>query len=56
MHRINFLLLLILLIVTNTTISCQSVESSDDFQMTVAELVDSIKNDSSLVILDVRMP
>ena len=57
MHKIKFLLLL-LFITTAATVSCQNNNKSvdDDFNMTAAELKAAMKDDTNLVILDVRTP
>lgn len=50
--------ILILMILTSISVSCQSNENPTDnnFNMTAAELKQAIASDSILVILDVRTP
>ena len=56
MYKIKSLILL-LLIITVSTVSCQSTnEGKDDFNMSALELKQAMEEDSNLVILDVRTP
>jgi rhodanese-related sulfurtransferase len=56
MYKIKSLLFL-LLVITVSTVSCQSTnEDKDDFNMTALELKQAMAEDSNLVILDVRTP
>ncbi|MBK8944862.1 MAG: rhodanese-like domain-containing protein [Ignavibacteriae bacterium] len=47
---------LLLLMISSATVSCQSNENKDDFNLTVSELKEKMKTDKSLVILDCRTP
>jgi rhodanese-related sulfurtransferase len=56
MYKIKSLLFL-LLVITVTTVSCQSTnEDKDDFNMSALQLKQAMAEDSNLVILDVRTP
>jgi rhodanese-related sulfurtransferase len=56
MHKIQSLVLL-LLIISVSTVSCQSAnDGKDDFNMSALELKQAMAADTNLVILDVRTP
>ena len=54
MQKIKYLFLL--LFIVSSAVSCQSSNTTDDFNMTVSDLKEVMKTDSNLVILDVRTP
>lgn len=54
--KVLIIIVVVLIIITAATVSCQSSGKSDDFNMTIADLKEKMKSDSSLVILDVRTP
>ncbi|MFZ1289823.1 MAG: rhodanese-like domain-containing protein [Melioribacteraceae bacterium] len=47
---------LLLLMISSATVSCQNNEKPDEFNMTISDLKEKMKTDSSLVILDCRTP
>jgi rhodanese-related sulfurtransferase len=51
-------MIIVLFIITTVSVSCQNNErpAEDNFNMTATELKEAIKNDTNLVILDVRTP
>ena len=49
-------LFLLLFVISAVSVSCQSNESNDDFNMTAGALKEAMASDSNLVILDVRTP
>jgi rhodanese-related sulfurtransferase len=47
---------LLIFMISSISVSCQNNEKPDEFNMTVSDLKEKMKSDSTLVILDCRTP